>query len=78
MPSVAVEGRRVLSPRTNKKLSGEYNYKSLDELYTAAQVDDIILKRDWDWLYAPDDYQSKWGMGQTSRYSGRYKSGSHT
>ena len=78
MPSVAVEGRRVLNPRTNKKLSGEYNYKSLDELYTAAQVDDIILKRDWDWLYAPDNYQSKWGMGQTSRYSGRYKSGSHT
>ena len=27
--------------------------------------------RDWDWLYAPDDYQSKWGMGQTSRYLGR-------
>jgi len=33
----------------------------------------------WDWLYAQDaHYQSKWGMGQTSRYSGRYKSGSHT
>jgi len=77
MLSVAVEGRRVLN-RTNKKSSGEYNYKSLDELYTAAQVDDIILKRDWDWLYAPDNYQSKWGMGQTSRYSDRYKSGSHT
>ena len=28
--------------------------------------------RDWDWLYAPDaHYQSKWGMGQISRYFGR-------
>ena len=36
----------------NKKSSGEYNYKSLDELYTAAQVDDIILKRDWDKITA--------------------------
>ena len=34
--------------------------------------------RDWDWLYVPDDYQSKWGMGQISCYSGRYKSVSHT
>lgn len=26
----------------------------------------------WDWLYAPDaHYQSKWGMGQISRYLGR-------
>ncbi len=36
----------------DKKSSGEYNYKSLDELYTAAQVDDIILKRDWDKITA--------------------------
>ena len=28
--------------------------------------------RDWNWLYAPDPhYQSKWGMGQISRYLGR-------
>lgn len=26
----------------------EYNYKTLDELYKAQQVDDIILERDWD------------------------------
>ena len=30
-----------------KKSSGEYYYKTLDELYTATQVDDIILKKDW-------------------------------
>jgi len=27
--------------------SGEYNYKTLDELYKAQQVDNIILERDW-------------------------------
>ena len=43
----------VDNPGSNdKKSSGEYNYKSLDELYTAAQVDDIILKRDWDKITA--------------------------
>ena len=31
-----------------KEQSGEYNYKTLDELYKAKQVDDIILERDWD------------------------------
>jgi len=29
-------------------------YKTLDELYTAKQVDDIILKRDWDKIIAFD------------------------
>ena len=28
--------------------SGEYNYKSLDELYNAQQVDGIVLERDWE------------------------------
>lgn len=32
---------------TKEEQSGEYNYKTLDELYEAKQVDDIILKRDW-------------------------------
>ncbi len=27
--------------------SGEYNYKTLDELYKAKQIDNIILERDW-------------------------------
>jgi len=27
--------------------SGECNYKTLDELYKAQQVDNIILERDW-------------------------------
>ena len=35
-----------------KKSSGEYYYKTLDELYTATQVDDIILKKDWDKIIA--------------------------
>lgn len=33
---------------TQEEQSGEYNYKTLDELYKAQQVDDIILERDWD------------------------------
>lgn len=28
--------------------SGEYIFNSLDELYKATQVDNIILERDWD------------------------------
>ena len=31
-----------------KEASGEYNYKSLDELYNAQQVDGIVLERDWE------------------------------
>ena len=27
--------------------SGEYDYATLDELYTAKLIDDIILERDW-------------------------------
>lgn len=27
--------------------SGEYRYKTLDELYVSQQVDNIILERDW-------------------------------
>ncbi len=28
--------------------------------------------KDWDWLYKPDEYyQSKWSLGQASRYWGR-------
>lgn len=27
--------------------SGEYNYKTLDELFVSQQVDEIVLKRDW-------------------------------
>lgn len=27
--------------------SGEYDYLTLDELYRAQQIDDIILERDW-------------------------------
>ena len=27
--------------------SGEYDYKTLDELYKAQQIDNIILERDW-------------------------------
>lgn len=30
-----------------ERRSGECNYKTLDELYSAQQVDDIILERDW-------------------------------
>jgi hypothetical protein len=30
-----------------KEQSGEYNYATLDALYKANQVDDIILERDW-------------------------------
>ena len=37
-----------------KKSSGEYYYKTLEELYTATQVDDIILKKDWDKIIAFD------------------------
>ena len=37
-----------------KKSSGEYYYKTLEELYTAKQVDDIILKKDWDKIIAFD------------------------
>jgi len=33
-------------------------YKTLDELYTAKQVDDIILKRDWDKIIAFDGENS--------------------
>ncbi len=32
---------------TPEEQSGEYNYKTLDELYKAPQVDDIVLERDW-------------------------------
>jgi len=28
--------------------SGEYFYETLDELYNAITVDEILLKRDWD------------------------------
>lgn len=31
-----------------EKASGEYNFESLDELYKAQQIDDIILERDWE------------------------------
>ncbi len=27
--------------------SGEYNYATLDELYQATQIDNIILEKDW-------------------------------
>lgn len=30
-----------------KEQSGEYEYATLDELYTAQLIDDIILERDW-------------------------------
>lgn len=30
-----------------KEQSGEYDYATLDELYTAKLIDDIILERDW-------------------------------
>jgi len=33
---------------TQEEQSGEYNYKTLDELYKAQQIDDIILEKDWD------------------------------
>ena len=33
---------------TQEEQSGEYNYRTLDELYKAQQIDDIILERDWD------------------------------
>jgi len=39
---------------TQEEQSGEYNYKTLDELYKAQQVDDIILERDWDKIVAFD------------------------
>jgi len=32
---------------TQEEQSGEYNYKTLDELYKATQIDNIVLKRDW-------------------------------
>lgn len=31
-----------------EKASGEYNFKSLDELYKAQQIDGIVLERDWE------------------------------
>lgn len=30
-----------------KEQSGEYDYTTLDELYAAQLIDDIILERDW-------------------------------
>lgn len=33
---------------TPEKASGEYNFESLDELYKAQQIDDIVLERDWE------------------------------
>lgn len=30
-----------------KEASGEYRYSTLDELYKAQQIDDIILEKDW-------------------------------
>ena len=30
-----------------EECSGEYNYATLDELYTAQLIDNIILERDW-------------------------------
>lgn len=31
-----------------EEASGEYNYESLEELYKAQQIDDIVLERDWE------------------------------
>jgi len=36
--------------------SGEYNYATLDELYRAKQIDDIILERDWDKIMDIDSF----------------------
>ena len=33
---------------TSEQQSGEYNYPTLDELYKAQQIDNIVLERDWD------------------------------
>lgn len=33
--------------RCGKNGSGEYNYSTLDELYRAKQIDNIILEKDW-------------------------------
>lgn len=33
--------------RCDAGLAGEKNYKTLDEMYKAQQIDDIILERDW-------------------------------
>ena len=44
--------------------SGEYRFPSLDALYEAEQIDDIILARDWDkieWFDCMDfDIQGLW------------------
>ena len=34
--------------KCDKGLTEEKNYKTLDELYKAQQIDDIIFERDWD------------------------------
>ena len=34
--------------RCDSGLTGEKNYKTLNEMYNAQQIDDIILERDWD------------------------------
>lgn len=34
--------------RCDAGLTGEKNYKTLDEMYKAQQIDDIVLERDWD------------------------------
>lgn len=35
---------------TKEVRSGERKFKTLDELYIAMQVDDIVLARDWDYI----------------------------
>lgn len=37
--------------------SGEYYYKTLDELYNAQQVDGIILSRDWNKIEALESFE---------------------
>lgn len=31
-----------------EEASGEYNFESLDEMYKAQQIDNIVLERDWE------------------------------
>ncbi len=46
---IIIYGSHCSFQRCGKKAeqSGEYDYASLDELYKARQIDDIILERDW-------------------------------
>jgi len=42
---------------SGKYQSGEYKYATLDELYQARQIDDILLERDWEKITQLDCFE---------------------